>query len=133
MTISPLIRIAKQWGTEPGLQIYKIIVLIGQTMKQLILAVSTIFIVAFAANTILAEEVPKQTTDPIAEVYHKSLKEKLFVVETSLATDKDGIDRIAGKVDRGYSSPEQSYESDKKRRTGPFDENPQEKTSQVLT
>ncbi len=102
-------------------------------MKQLVLVISTVFIVAFTAGPIFAEEAPKQTTDPIAEVYHKSLKEKLFVVETSIETDKDSVDRIAGKVDTGHSSPEQSYESAKTRRKGPFDESPQEKTGQVLT
>ena len=57
--------------------------------------------------------------DPFADV-HKSLKDQAFVIETDDETSRESLDRVSGEVDRGFTTPDQEYESSSHYRAGPF-------------
>ena len=57
--------------------------------------------------------------DPLTPV-HKSLKDQAFAVETDENSVSDSLNRISGKIDLGFSAPEQSYDSSDHYRPGPF-------------
>ncbi len=50
----------------------------------------------------------------------KPLKEDPFAVSSEDLDPAESLDRISGKIDRGFSSPDQSYKSDDQGAPGPF-------------
>ncbi len=58
-------------------------------------------------------------------------KERIFVVETDRESASESMERISGKIDLGFSSPSNSFESSDHYKPGPFGraEAAQEKTS----
>ena len=51
---------------------------------------------------------------------HHSFKDETFVVETDEDSVSDSLNRISGKIDLGFSSPDQSYRSSDHYAPGPF-------------
>ena len=51
------------------------------------------------------------------------LRDALFIVETDENAAAESLNRISGKIDTGFSSPQQSYKSENHRKRGPLSEN----------
>ena len=68
--------------------------------------------------------------DPFADP-RKSLKYQTFVVETDKDSSAESLDRISGKYDLGFSTPDQEYDSSDHYQAGPFGrQDAQDKTRQ---
>ena len=50
----------------------------------------------------------------------KSLANSAFVIETNEHMAAESLERISGKIDRGFSDPENTFKSDDHFRAGPF-------------
>ena len=87
-----------------------------------------IFFLVFAmctfASSLFAED------DPFASV-HKSLKDQSFVVETDDASGTESLNRIAGDIDLGFTTPDQEYHSESHGRSGPFSYEKEQDTRQT--
>jgi hypothetical protein len=57
--------------------------------------------------------------DPLAGV-RRSLKDDVFVVETSEEDAAESLNRISGNIDRGFSSEDYTYQSEHHYKAGPF-------------
>ena len=51
-------------------------------------------------------------------------RQKLFEVETTEEDAAESLNRISGDIDRGFSSPEQTYESASHGKAGPLAKKP---------
>ena len=67
-----------------------------------------------------AEEAAKKSSDPLAEITGRSFTQTIYVVETDEASARESLDRISGKIDLGFSSPDQSYKSEDQTKSGPL-------------
>ena len=57
--------------------------------------------------------------DYLREKY-PSLMDESFVVQTSDEDATDSLNRVAGKIDRGFAAEDYTYKSEHHGRTGPF-------------
>ena len=68
--------------------------------------------------------------DPFADT-HKSLKDQAFVVETDEDSGTESLNRIAGNIDLGFTTPDQEFQSSDQYKPGPFSqEESKDKTRQ---
>ena len=72
-----------------------------------------IFTAAFLCVPVMAGD------DPLAGV-HRSLKDEAFVIETDEESGSESLNRIAGDIDLGFTTPDQEYESTSQHKPGPF-------------
>ena len=63
---------------------------------------------------------PKGSSPFIGDSYGASLKESLFVVETDNDSARQSLDRVSGQIDRGFASPDQTYESEHHKKSAVF-------------
>ena len=77
---------------------------------------------SFVASALCDEDVPSDTP--------KNLKDESFVVETDETSVSDSLNRISGKIDLGFATPEQTYTSEDHYRAGPFGRAEQQDKSQ---
>ena len=82
----------------------------GNTMKKII----------FYVFGLLCFCAPVFGVDDPLESVHKSLKDQVFVVETDENSESESLNRISGRIDLGFSLPDQSYNSPDHYRPGPF-------------
>lgn len=94
----------------------------GEIIMRRILAALIILLPLFSFGSALAKESPRETPDPIAEVYSHSLTETLFIVETDEESARESLNRVSGEIDLGFSSPEQTYQSDHHTKVDPLKE-----------
>ncbi len=74
---------------------------------------SIIFFLLLFSVPALAEE------DPLKSI-HRTLMDEAFVVETSDEDATETLDRISGDIDLGFSSKEDTYQSEHHYKAGPF-------------
>ena len=75
---------------------------------------SLVFTLLFFSSCAFAEE-----ADPLAN-FHRSLRDEVFVVESSDEDASGSLDRISGNIDLGFASQDQSYQSANHYKAGPF-------------
>ena len=87
------------------------------------LSLLLIFLPLFSFGSgLFADESHQDNLDPIAEVYKHSLIESLFVIETDEESAQESLNRVSGNIDRGFSSPEQTYQSEHHTKVDPLKE-----------
>lgn len=67
-----------------------------------------------------AAQSEKADTTLAADWGTRSLKDSIFVVETDEESAAESLNRISGTIDRGFSTPEQSYDASEKNSAGPL-------------
>ena len=60
------------------------------------------------------------TKDSLKKDFEKSLVNSVFVVETNEEIVAESLERISGKIDRGFSDPENTFKSVDHYKVGPF-------------
>ena len=68
-----------------------------------------------AANSLFAED-----KDLVSKDSKESLTNTAFVLETNDGDAAESLERISGKVDMGFSAPENTYQTEERPGAGPF-------------
>ncbi len=67
------------------------------------------------------EKIPTEILSPASDEPKKPLRDDVFSVSTEDLDLSENLNRVAGEIDRGFSSPEQSFSaSDHTAGAGPF-------------
>ena len=74
----------------------------------------------FLALTALTFCVPASAGEDPFAVTHKSLKDQAFVIETDEESAAESLNRVSGKIDLGFTTPDQEYEASDQYHPGPF-------------
>jgi len=92
---------------------------------------SFVFILLFFSSCAFAEEADplesarhqnsggRPPTLLVADV-HRSLRDEVFVVETSDEDISESLNRVSGNIDLGFTSEDQTYRSEHHYKAGPF-------------
>lgn len=75
---------------------------------------SFVFILLLFSSPAFAQE-----ADPLTG-FHRSLRDEVFVVETSEEDMSESLNRISGNIDLGFTSVDQTYQSEHHYKAGPF-------------
>lgn len=75
---------------------------------------SILFVLLLISFPAFAEE-----ADPLESI-HRSLMDEAFVVETSDEDMSESLNRISGNIDLGFTSIDQTYQSEHHYKAGPF-------------
>ena len=68
----------------------------------------------------LAAYAASSDQDRDTDLTPRNLKDDAFVVSTDEANSADSLNRISGQFDRGFTSPDQTYQSERNYKPGPF-------------
>ncbi len=79
-----------------------------------------IFLILCTASACAESSVPQELLKPKTEEPKRSLREEMFSVSSEDLDSSESLNRVSGIIDRGYSSPEQSYVAEDKGYTGPL-------------
>ena len=99
-------------------------------MKNIFLSIIYLIIFSFSSATLIFADDkgpstplsgPSVKTSPDSSGNaKKSLSSNAFVLETNQESSSESLDRISGTIDRGFSSPENSYKTLESPGAGPF-------------
>ena len=73
---------------------------------------------------------PGETEPGASNDLKKSLMDSAFVLETDQESASESLERISGKIDMGFSAPENSYRSEEHPGAGPFAKQKSEEAKQ---
>ena len=85
---------------------------------QIVAAAFTLITGLWPNYFLCAEDKKPETTT--FEYHKKSLMNSAFVLETDDESAIESLERISGEIDRGFSSPKNTYKSEERPGAGPF-------------
>ena len=89
-------------------------------MKKFLVYLLFGMLVVLSTQACAKEEDKSQKAGSIRDFSTKNVKDTVFVVETDEESASESLDRISGKIDLGFSAPDQSFKASDQYAPGPF-------------
>ena len=89
-------------------------------MQKQCLLLGIIFLIVFSSSAAAVSTQPERTKLDASDNLKKSLMNSTFVFETDQESAAESLERISGKIDMGFSAPEDTYKTEERPGAGPF-------------